>query len=63
MVRLAAPVAINSRLAATEAQAGETAESQEERIHTDYQEALRLQHAGDTANAQVSSIHLLLTWL
>ena len=54
MVRLAAPVAINSEDGASEAQVGETAEFQEGRIHADYQEALRLQHAGNKTEAQVN---------
>jgi len=53
MVRLAAPVAINSEDLPSETQLGETAESQEGRIHADYQEALKLQHAGNKTEAQV----------
>jgi len=53
MVRLAAPVAINSEDLPSETQLGETAESQEGRFHADYQEALKLQHAGNKTEAQV----------
>jgi len=59
MVRLAAPVAINSEDLPSETQLGETAESQEGRIHADYQEALKLQHAGNKAEAQV---RYLFSW-
>ncbi len=59
MVRLAAPVAINSEDRSSETQLGETAESQEGRIHADYQEALKLQHAGNTAEAEV---RVLYSW-
>ncbi|KAA6420724.1 MAG: hypothetical protein FRX49_09301 [Trebouxia sp. A1-2] len=59
MVRLAAPVAINSEDLLSETQLGETAECQEGRIHADYQEALKLQHAGNKAEAQVLLKQLL----
>ena len=53
MVRLAAAVAINSAEDASQNEVAETDELQEQRIHAKYQEALEMQHAGDTASAEV----------
>ena len=54
MVRLARPVAINSDGGPSEGQTSETAESQEGRIHSEYQQALQLLQSGNKLSAQVS---------